>query len=99
MNDKIMDNDKYDTGSLADVPNVAVLPVDEDGTSPMSDMDIRVAESLNHRKLNSRQVQLTSIAGSIGALLFVGIGSGLASGPIALIVGKPLSLLGEHSSD
>jgi amino acid transporter len=51
----------------------------------------RVAVSVNHRRLNPRQIQLTAIAGSIGAALFVAIGSGVLSGPLCLLIG--LSLL------
>uniref|UniRef100_A0A8H7K7P5 Amino acid permease/ SLC12A domain-containing protein n=1 Tax=Bionectria ochroleuca TaxID=29856 RepID=A0A8H7K7P5_BIOOC len=42
--------------------------------------------AINHRRLNARQIQLTSIAGSIGAALFVAIGSGLTGGPLALLL-------------
>ncbi|CAH0052283.1 unnamed protein product [Clonostachys solani] len=42
--------------------------------------------AINHRRLNGRQIQLTSIAGSIGAALFVAIGSGLTGGPLALLL-------------
>jgi len=47
----------------------------------------RVAVSVNHRRLNPRQIQLTAIAGSIGAALFVAIGSGVLSGPLCLLIG------------
>lgn len=83
-----LDNDKdLDDGSA---PNVAVLEINPPTAgSPEADtLEERLSANLNHRKLNSRQVQLTSIAGSIGALLFVGIGAGLSSGPIALLIGK-----------
>ncbi|TYJ56746.1 hypothetical protein B9479_002516 [Cryptococcus floricola] len=49
-------------------------------------MEARVLHSAKHRKLNARQIQLTSIAGSIGAALFVAIGSGVVSGPLCLLV-------------
>lgn len=42
----------------------------------------------NHRRLTSRQIQLLAIAGTIGAALFVGIGSSLANGgPLSLLLG------------
>ncbi|RSM09165.1 hypothetical protein CEP52_004263 [Fusarium oligoseptatum] len=50
------------------------------------DLATGVELSVIHRKLNARQIQLTSIAGSIGAALFVAIGSGVRSGPLALLV-------------
>lgn len=50
-------------------------------------MRARVLDSVNHRKLNARQIQLSSIAGAIGAALFVAIGSGVTSGPVALLIG------------
>lgn len=92
MNDKMntLDNDKaLEDGSAQ---NVAVLEVDlpAAGSSEENPLAQSVSANINHRKLNSRQVQLTSIAGSIGALLFVGIGAGLSSGPIALLIGKSI---------
>ncbi|RSM02437.1 hypothetical protein CDV31_010939 [Fusarium ambrosium] len=50
------------------------------------DLATGVELSVIHRKLNARQIQLTSIAGSIGAALFVVIGAGVRSGPLALLV-------------
>ncbi|EAL20972.1 hypothetical protein CNBD5730 [Cryptococcus deneoformans B-3501A] len=50
-------------------------------------MRARVLDSVNHRKLNARQIQLSSIAGAIGAALFVAIGSGVTAGPVALLIG------------
>lgn len=45
----------------------------------------------NHRRLNGRQIQLLAIAGTIGAALFVGIGSSLRSGgPLSLLLGISL---------
>jgi len=57
----------------------------------------RVAVSVNHRRLNPRQIQLTAIAGSIGAALFVAIGSGVLSGPLCLLIG--MSLLYQHGGN
>ncbi|KAI5236555.1 putative amino acid transporter [Aureobasidium subglaciale] len=48
--------------------------------------DTRLQEAVNHRRLGSRQLQLTAIAGSIGASIFVGIGSGVSSGPVCLLL-------------
>ncbi|WVQ79668.1 hypothetical protein IAT38_001768 [Cryptococcus sp. DSM 104549] len=50
-------------------------------------LESRLLEAINHRKLNSRQIQLSSIAGAIGAALFVAIGSGVLAGPLALLIG------------
>ncbi|KAK8845633.1 hypothetical protein IAR55_006349 [Kwoniella newhampshirensis] len=56
------------------------------GDSLDSSLEARVQAAVNHRKLNPRQVQLTSIAGAIGAALFVAIGSGVLSGPLCLLI-------------
>lgn len=53
-------------------------------------MRARVLDSVNHRKLNARQIQLSSIAGAIGAALFVAIGSGVTAGPVALLIGESI---------
>jgi amino acid transporter len=73
---------KDDTVEKTDSSEVNVL--ETDSTDDMTD---RVAKAVVHRKLGARQIQLTSIAGSIGAALFVAIGSGLPGGPLALLVG------------
>ncbi|THX60893.1 putative amino acid transporter [Aureobasidium pullulans] len=51
------------------------------------DLVTAVKKAVNHRRLGSRQLQLTAIAGSIGApsSLFVAIGSGVSSGPLCLL--------------
>jgi len=47
-----------------------------------------VEGQLNHRRLSSRQIQLLAIAGTVGAALFVAIGSSLrAAGPLGLLLG------------
>ncbi|CAH0057838.1 unnamed protein product [Clonostachys solani] len=51
------------------------------------DVDRAVQHSVNHRKLNSRQIQLFAVAGAVGNTLFVSIGKGLLAGPLALLVG------------
>ncbi|CAI6095196.1 unnamed protein product [Clonostachys chloroleuca] len=51
------------------------------------DLDRAVQHSVNHRKLNSRQIQLFAVAGAVGNTLFVSIGKGLLAGPLALLVG------------
>ncbi|KAL5334342.1 amino acid permease/ SLC12A domain-containing protein [Aspergillus crustosus] len=58
------------------------------GPSKSDETDVAAAirEAVNHRRLNPRQIQLTAIAGSIGAALFVGIGSGVMSGPLCLFL-------------
>ncbi|KAM0214167.1 hypothetical protein ACHAQI_003791 [Fusarium lateritium] len=45
-----------------------------------------ILDSVNHRRLNPRHIQLTAFAGSIGAALFVAIGSGVLSGPLCLLL-------------
>ncbi|KAL4778828.1 amino acid permease/ SLC12A domain-containing protein [Aspergillus varians] len=53
----------------------------EDETAKIHDMKV-------HRRLSNRQIQLSAIAGSIGAALFVAIGGGLRdAGPLALFLG------------
>ncbi|KAJ5248169.1 hypothetical protein N7524_012129 [Penicillium chrysogenum] len=51
-----------------------------------TELSAAIREAVNHRRLNPRQIQLTAIAGSIGAALFVGIGSGVMSGPLCLFL-------------
>ncbi|KAI4729971.1 putative amino acid transporter [Aureobasidium sp. EXF-10728] len=53
----------------------------------VSDLDSAVRDAVNHRRLHPRQLQFTAIAGSIGAALFVAIGSGVTSGPLCLLCG------------
>ncbi|WVQ79666.1 hypothetical protein IAT38_001766 [Cryptococcus sp. DSM 104549] len=82
-------SDEYDTKAAAvDISEQQVAeayqPTVSDGNETM---EARVQRSVNHRKLNGRQIQLTAIAGSIGAALFVAIGSGVLSGPLALLIG------------
>ncbi|KAF5705840.1 amino acid transporter [Fusarium globosum] len=45
-----------------------------------------ILDSVNHRRLNPRHIQLTAFAGSIGSALFVAIGSGVLSGPLCLLL-------------
>ncbi|KAF4428889.1 Amino acid transporter [Fusarium acutatum] len=45
-----------------------------------------ILDSVNHRRLNPRHIQLTAFAGSIGAAFFVAIGSGVLSGPLCLLL-------------
>ncbi|KEQ91163.1 hypothetical protein AUEXF2481DRAFT_48389 [Aureobasidium subglaciale EXF-2481] len=55
--------------------------------SPKVSIEVgQIIVAVNHRRLGSRQLQLTAIAGSIGASLFVGIGSGVSSGPVCLLL-------------
>ncbi|KAL4731387.1 hypothetical protein ACLX1H_000353 [Fusarium chlamydosporum] len=60
----------------------------KDGISELEGAALTVAiqESVNHRRLSPRHIQLTAFAGSIGAALFVAIGSGVLSGPLCLLV-------------
>ncbi|EGU76456.1 hypothetical protein FOPG_11227 [Fusarium oxysporum f. sp. conglutinans race 2 54008] len=58
-----------------------------DNMAPNTDMETAIQHSVNHRKLNSRQIQLFAVAGAIGNTLFVSIGKGLLAGPLALLVG------------
>ncbi|KAJ5584726.1 uncharacterized protein N7459_004526 [Penicillium hispanicum] len=60
------------------------------GDTPKSDeteLSGAISEAVNHRQLTPRQIQFTALAGSIGAALFVGIGSGVLSGPLCLFLG------------
>ncbi|OQV01282.1 hypothetical protein CLAIMM_06665 [Cladophialophora immunda] len=54
-----------------------------------SEDETREIEAMKvHRRLSSRQVHLSAIAGTVGAALFVSIGGGLYnSGPLALLLG------------
>ncbi|KAL3479178.1 amino acid permease/ SLC12A domain-containing protein [Aspergillus californicus] len=52
-----------------------------------TELDVAIREAVNHRRLTPRQIQLTALAGSIGAALFVAIGSGVMSGPLCLFLG------------
>ena len=70
----------------ADLAGIHIVRVEADGDTAVS-LEDRISASVNHRRLGARQIQLTSIAGSIGAALFVAIGSGVVNGPIALLVG------------
>lgn len=83
-------NDKYDSGDvIQEVPSgIHGYTADITPSVDEASFQARLSEQINHRKLNSRQVQLTSIAGAIGAMLFVSIGGGLASGPICLLIGE-----------
>ncbi|KAF5701869.1 amino acid transporter [Fusarium mundagurra] len=45
-----------------------------------------ILDSVNHRRLNPRHIQLTAFTGSIGAAFFVAIGSGVLSGPLCLLL-------------
>ncbi|THY71476.1 putative amino acid transporter [Aureobasidium pullulans] len=64
-----------------------VSMLEQHDISPAEDDDLvtAVKKAVNHRRLGSRQLQLTAIAGSIGASLFVAIGSGVSSGPLCLL--------------
>ncbi|KAL4969641.1 amino acid permease/ SLC12A domain-containing protein [Aspergillus stella-maris] len=66
----------YQESANADVPS----------KSDETELEAAVREAANHRRLNPRQIQLTALAGSIGAALFVGIGSGVMSGPLCLFL-------------
>lgn len=70
-----------------DIVKDDIVAVQDANDTSSETLDAKVAYQVNHRRLNSRQIQLTSIAGSIGAALFVAIGYGLLSGPLALLLG------------
>ncbi|KAK6381521.1 hypothetical protein LTS17_004579 [Exophiala oligosperma] len=61
---------------------IVIVSFEEQGTS----MEARVQYAVNHRRLNPRQIHLAAISGAIGAGLFVGIGSGVLCGPLALVM-------------
>lgn len=79
-----IENDKF--GPLDDSDKNLATENVVDTLSADSSMQERVKVSVNHRRLNARQIQLTSIAGSIGAALFVAIGYGVLSGPLCLLL-------------
>ncbi|KAL4928486.1 amino acid permease/ SLC12A domain-containing protein [Aspergillus undulatus] len=72
-----------------DIGQVVMEPESTEDTSKSDETELTraIAEAVNHRRLNPRQIQLTALAGSIGAALFVGIGSGVMSGPLCLFLG------------
>lgn len=87
-------------GDIMDERKATLDPIEDKGSSMGTEVNVlgvgndnerdfatRIAESATHRKLGARQIQLTSIAGSIGAALFVAIGSGVPAGPLALLLG------------
>ena len=76
-------------GYIASTASAEVNVADVSALS-IEELQSRIASSVNHRRLNARQIQLTSIAGSIGAALFVAIGSGVLSGPLCLLIGDYL---------
>jgi amino acid transporter len=83
----MMDSSNFDKGdelkgSDVEQVNEPTLETDEGAV-----MRSRVAISVNHRRLNPRQIHLTALAGAIGAALFVAIGAGALSGPLCLLVG------------
>ncbi|OJJ00289.1 hypothetical protein ASPVEDRAFT_149252 [Aspergillus versicolor CBS 583.65] len=75
--------DSVDIGQVSFEPESP----EEPSKSGETELSAAIREAVNHRRLNPRQIQLTAIAGSIGAALFVGIGSGVMSGPLCLFLG------------
>ncbi|KUJ06754.1 uncharacterized protein LY89DRAFT_743666 [Mollisia scopiformis] len=61
----------YESSTSGEVPNLQ-----------RTDLDAAIEAAVNNRQLNPRQIQLTAIAGSIGAN-----GSGVLSGPLCLLIG------------
>ncbi|CBF76257.1 hypothetical protein AN5024.2 [Aspergillus nidulans FGSC A4] len=86
-----------------DIEEVALKPgsAEHPSKSDETELSAAIEQAVNHRRLNPRQIQLTAMAGSIGAALFVGIESGVMSGPLCLflasIFGPLLSSL-SHSA-
>ncbi|KAI1829236.1 hypothetical protein DTO006G1_9826 [Penicillium roqueforti] len=74
--------DSIGIGQVAFEPGSPEDPSKSDET----ELSAAIREAVNHRRLKPRQIQLTAIAGSIGAALFVGIGSGVMSGPLCLFL-------------
>lgn len=73
--------DKSDPLAGVADPEKKGSPVDDERLSIISHMH-------NHRRLTARQIQLLAIAGTIGAALFVGIGTSLRDGgPLSLVLG------------
>lgn len=84
---KIYEMEDYDPKAAGSV-NQTEIHISE--TEEGDIMRAKVLDSVNHRKLNARQIQLSSIAGAIGAALFVAIGSGVTAGPVALLIGESI---------
>ncbi|KAJ4345390.1 uncharacterized protein N0V89_011520 [Didymosphaeria variabile] len=85
----------YAHGSAEDVPKKDVEVADpieilsgEASAVPegTNELEASIRQAVNHRRLNPRQIQLTAMAGSIGAALFVAIGTGVMSGPLCLLL-------------
>ncbi|ODN75770.1 hypothetical protein L202_05779 [Cryptococcus amylolentus CBS 6039] len=82
MSDPVVTGEELDKRASAEVVVTETLPTDNGEA-----LQARVLESVNHRNLNPRQIHLASIAGAMGAALFVAIGQGVSSGPLALLIG------------
>ncbi|KAL4764251.1 uncharacterized protein BDW70DRAFT_156907 [Aspergillus foveolatus] len=54
--------------------------------SDETELSAAIEQAVNLRRISPRQIQLTAMAGSIGAALFAGIGSGVMSGPLCLFL-------------
>lgn len=68
MGGKELEETKADVASVDNNVQVPTLvPSLPDDISTNASLESLIKESVNHRKLNSRQIQLTSMAGAIGA--------------------------------
>ncbi|EWY95049.1 hypothetical protein FOYG_04174 [Fusarium oxysporum NRRL 32931] len=85
--DIVQDINKKEDGSTYQERVSIINGQMSDNMDPNTDMETAIQHSVNHRKLNSRQIQLFAVAGAIGNTLFVSIGKGLLAGPLALLVG------------
>ncbi|KAL4810346.1 amino acid permease/ SLC12A domain-containing protein [Aspergillus unguis] len=86
-----MDSNKKDTMSRVDSVGIGQVDMDPEThhdppKTDETDLSREIQEAVNHRRLSPRQIQFTALAGSIGAALFVGIGSGVMSGPLCLFL-------------
>ncbi|KAF2639693.1 hypothetical protein P280DRAFT_550394 [Massarina eburnea CBS 473.64] len=84
MSNATEDNSKKDIEVSSDGVELDVAVGEARNTG--NSLESSVRDAVNHRRLNPRQIQLTAIAGSIGANLFVAIGSGVMSGPLCLLL-------------
>lgn len=84
MNTAAAASGKDPLAGVADPGDVKYSITDDEKQAAMS-----IVEGMhNHRRLTGRQIQLLSIAGTIGAALFVGIGTSLRDGgPLSLFLG------------
>nr|XP_019001971.1 amino acid transporter [Kwoniella mangroviensis CBS 8507]OCF65432.1 amino acid transporter [Kwoniella mangroviensis CBS 8507] len=82
----MQEDDKSEAYIVTQIVPLSDIPAGSSSSYDGDALQAKILHQVNHRRLNSRQIQLSAIAGSIGAALFVAIGSGVLSGPLALLI-------------